>query len=835
MDKHAIITLTDVRAQDSDAHEVNGELRALCPFSACADKRNPRRHQSFTANLTTGTFICHRCRATGVLAEFRGEHAPRRNGAKPAQPDREASAKLHEYLQRARPLGGTPGAEYLRKRGFNPEQASACGTCFTLDFYGRPAICWDVRDLCDKVVALHGRHTDGRSEPKARTIGKLTAGVVWMPSFDACRSADEIAVVEAPLDAMALHFATDKPVTALCGTSPRPWLVEALRGRRALLAFDSDDAGEKAARDWAAALSDAGAEPLRLRPPEGAKDWAEALEKLGAEAMRASLPAPQAMQEPTAWPELEPLDTLPDPPPFPTEALPGPVCDFVKATAAHTQTPPDLPALLALGALATACARTARIEGASGWTEPLNLFICLALPSGSRKSAVVAACARPIEQHEAEALDRMRPMIATCAAERQTLEQRLQVLTRRAATCSEAERRAAEADRNKAARALAEHQDIHALRLLTDDATPEALGRLMAEQRGRIACLSAEGSIAFEQAAGRYSEQGAKFEVYLKGHAGDPLRVDRVGRAAEHVKEPALTLCLTVQPDVLRGAMARPDFRERGLLDRFLWSVPKPTLGYREIDVQPVPARVQDAYAACLHRLLAREPADEPPTLRLGPDAARVFREFRERAEYDLREGERFEYVRAWGAKLPGLVLRIAGLLHLAEHADGEPVSAATIEAAIAIGEYAAAHALAAFGKLVADPLLAKAESLLRWIKRNGFTEITARAAYRANRSAFTKPDEVEQALALLCDWAYVRELPRTDGPGRPSRRFAVTPRTLGQNCHNGQKPPDLPDFGISVHSVQGKTPATGRCRMCGKPSGLYDFCDACDPFGDDQ
>ena len=68
-------------------------------------------------------------------------------------------------------------------------------------------------------------------------------------------------------------------------------------------------------------------------------------------------------------------------------------------------------------------------------------------------------------------------------------------------------------------------------RLLADNVTPEAAASLLAEQGGRLAVLSAEGGI-FDILAGRYSGGMPDLDVWLKGHAGDPLRVDRKGRAA---------------------------------------------------------------------------------------------------------------------------------------------------------------------------------------------------------------------------------------------------------------------------------------------------------------
>ncbi|GGM73888.1 hypothetical protein GCM10007977_089320 [Dactylosporangium sucinum] len=87
-------------------------------------------------------------------------------------------------------------------------------------------------------------------------------------------------------------------------------------------------------------------------------------------------------------------------------------------------------------------------------------------------------------------------------------------------------------------------------RLVADDVTSEQAASLFAEQGGRLAVLSAEGGI-FATLAGRYSGT-PNLEVFLKGHAGDMLRVDRRSRPAEHVVRPALMLGLAVQPEVPR-------------------------------------------------------------------------------------------------------------------------------------------------------------------------------------------------------------------------------------------------------------------------------------------
>jgi hypothetical protein len=133
--------------------------------------------------------------------------------------------------------------------------------------------------------------------------------------------------------------------------------------------------------------------------------------------------------------------------------------------------------------------------------------------------------------------------------------------------------------------------------------------------------LSAEGWI-FSTLAGRYSSGVPNLEVFLKGHAGDMLRVDRKGRPAEHVAAPALTLGLALQPEVLTDIAKMPGFRGRGLLARILYSLPENTVGRRQVGAPAVPAPIDKTYTSRLTRLvLLLADHDEPHRLRLSRDA----------------------------------------------------------------------------------------------------------------------------------------------------------------------------------------------------------------------
>ena len=309
---------------------------------------------------------------------------------------------------------------------------------------------------------------------------------------------------------------------------------------------------------------------------------------------------------------------------------------------------------------------------------------------------------------------------------------------------------------------------------------------------GRIALLSPEGDV-FDQMAGRYNQAaGPNLGVYLKGHAGDLLKVDRRGRPPEYVERPCLTIGLAVQPEILRGLASRPGFGGRGLLARFLYSLPESLVGRRQAGAPPVPLAVADRYTIELQALAASlaVPAgdDGPALLTLDQAAGELLLAFERDLEPRLAAGSGdLAHLAGWAAKLAGATCRLAALLHLAGHLrDGwaQPIGANTLAGAIRMADYLVDHARAVFDLMGADPRVDDARWLLDWISRTSRTQFSRRDAHRAApRGRFAKATELEPALRLLEEHGYLRRVdpePSGDprGRGRPaSPRFLVNPQ----------------------------------------------------------
>ncbi|MEV4758951.1 DUF3987 domain-containing protein [Micromonospora sp. NPDC049559] len=484
-----------------------------------------------------------------------------------------------------------------------------------------------------------------------------------------------------------------------------------------------------------------------------------------------------------AWTPLIPLGDRRHLPEFPAYVLPTWVADMVYGVAEFTQTPVDLPGCVALAALSTAAGGRAEIEVRGSWREPTNLFTVVALPPGSRKSAVFAAMTGPLLAAEKALVERTRPAIVEAELAARVAGKAAEKAAVAAANAD------ASARDTLLAEATAAAMNVDAVtvpvlpQLVADDVTSEEAASLLAEQGGRLAVLSPEGGI-FATIAGRYSGT-PNLEVFLKGHAGDMLRVNRRSRDPEHVEHPALTLGLAVQPDVLRDIAGMPGFRGKGLLARILFSLPENTVGRRKIGADPVPEPVAATYAGNLGALvMTLAEWTDPAVLPLTPEANERVLDIERAVEPRLGPGGAWAHIVDWGSKYTGAVVRLAGLIHLAEHLRdgwGKPIEAETIERAALLGDYFAAHALAAFDDMGADTSTRNARHVLAWIERTGSTAFTKRELFRAVKNAqMPTVADLDPVLSVLETHGYLRQLdppPRTRTGGRPpSPSYLVHP-----------------------------------------------------------
>jgi Protein of unknown function (DUF3987) len=482
---------------------------------------------------------------------------------------------------------------------------------------------------------------------------------------------------------------------------------------------------------------------------------------------------------PSGWPPIVPFAAV-TVERIPEGLIPGPVGDMARSVAAATETPLEMAMMTGLGVVAASIAGKVQICPSVGYSEPLQLYVATVLPSGNRKTAVINAMSAPFRKAEAQLIEQLTPERKRLESVRKTGELTIDRLRKQAAAKSDSN-----ALIEEIARREAELPELPAIpRFWTQDITPERLGTLMAENGGRMAVMSDEGGI-FDILAGRYSKNAApNLDLFLQGHSGSPVRVDRRSREVVLINTPALTLVVTPQPDVSRSLSEQKAFRGRGLLARFLFLLPPSTVGSRKHETIPIAAQTRDAYNRCISCLLSLPMASDgvPLSLRFSRESFARWKDFQMFVERQMAEDGRLYEILDWGSKLPGAVARLAGGIHGSLHAGrtipGE-IAREVTEIAITVGGMLISNALAAFRIMQKPEKIEHAEKVLAWIRRNGAPEFHLREMFRSHQTRFGEMAAMMPAVGLLQDHGYIRPREKEKKPGRPPDIFEVNPELL--------------------------------------------------------
>jgi hypothetical protein len=520
------------------------------------------------------------------------------------------------------------------------------------------------------------------------------------------------------------------------------------------------------------------------------------------------------------WDEPIPFDRMPAVPAFPTDTLTPWLREWVKGVAEELQVPEDLPGMTCLGVASGAAAKKFHVFVRPGFVEGCNLYAVAQAEVAERKTAVFDRAMGPVKAYEEAQLEAAQAEIATRRVERQMLQQALRAAEHRARTAAATSANpengtpamtAAEARRQARAEAIQIAGQLANLvvpeppQYVADDATPEALAEVLDAQGGRILVASDEGS-AFEIAKGRYSD-GPNFEIWLRGHTGGDVRVNRTGRGPLtgrgrrgqiHVKGATISAAMVVQPDVVASLADKPALFRRGWAARWLFSVVVGYVGRRKTNPDPAPEKVLADYHSSMLALWGLQVPKGGTELVCSDEARKAFEDFLAWMEprlpaYPVR-------LKQWAGKLVGASARIAGILHLADAvgASGSvaaPVSGTTAANAIRLAkEYLLPHARAAFALMGTSELVADAMHALKWIrghhKAGGEARLSKRDIFRGCEGHWPTVAELEPVLRLLEQHHYLKALPPSERPGpgrRPSVEYLVNPRGLIVTCTSTQ------------------------------------------------
>ena len=490
------------------------------------------------------------------------------------------------------------------------------------------------------------------------------------------------------------------------------------------------------------------------------------------------------------WESPIPFDQI-ETPEIQTSSLPSWLGDYARAVSENTQTPPGMAVMIGLAAIAT-CVQKRFVVSPYGddYVEPLSIWTATILPPATRKTAVLNAMTAPLSEWEYEKAIEMKEEISENETVRMVNAKTIDRLQNEASKCSNHDERKMLLNQINELK-LNTPREIYPPRLWTGDVTPERLQNLLAEHGEKMSVLSDEGGI-FEVMAGLYSNGMANVDVFLKGHAGSSVRVDRGNREA-HLNSPALSFGLTVQPEVASQLSQgnKKHFRGNGTLARFLYALPKNNVGERDITQrQPIPEPIKKSYHAGIFHLLdlldkMYKDEGKPQILTLGHEARESWLRFAQYIELNQGEGKEFESIQDWTGKLPGASLRIAGLCHVVEHGDTSLiVSQETMERSLDLCEKLIIHAQATFELLGGDQVYADARYVLKWVIEQPEADFKRSDCQQALRGRFRRVDRLIKALEVLSERNYISP-PEKLATKKPTVIHHINPR-ISEEAKNG-------------------------------------------------
>jgi hypothetical protein len=436
--------------------------------------------------------------------------------------------------------------------------------------------------------------------------------------------------------------------------------------------------------------------------------------------------------------------------PFPTDALPPPLGDFVHEAAAALGCDESFVALPTLSACASLIGNARTIELKPGWCEPSVLWTVCVGDSGTLKSPAL-----------------FKSIAHLFALQRKLYQEyRTNLLTWRKAGKESGERPFQE-------------------KVICSDITIEKLASVLEDNPKGVLLVRDELS-GWLGSFTRYKGRGGGSDLpqWLEIHRAGPITKDREtgDRPSRFVHRAAVSIAGGIQPEALRRALT-PEFFESGLVARLLLAYP-PRRVKRWSDAK-VDFDTLDSYRNLVDDLRKLDFGNNtegervPRALGLSSEARKLWIDFYNRfaEEQSASEGE----VAALLSKLEGAAARFALLHHVVGRAHLEaddvlPVEPCSIKCGITLARWFAYEGRRIYAMLAETSAERDARRLIEFIRSRGGS-ITVRELQRSNSRKYPTSEQADVALcALSPDHGSWSRPPIGPEGGQPAKVFTLRP-----------------------------------------------------------
>jgi hypothetical protein len=451
---------------------------------------------------------------------------------------------------------------------------------------------------------------------------------------------------------------------------------------------------------------------------------------------------------------------------FPVEALPSPLGEYVRQSAAALGCDPAYIALPVLSVVSSVIGNTRTIRLKRDWQEPCIVWSVIVGESGTLKSPAYRMAVAYLWKVYKRQLKEHKEAVASYMAK-----------------LEEWKAKKREADKNDGLSPGDPPEEPVLRRVACSDTTIEKLAEIL-EDNPRGTLVARDELSAWLGSFSRYKARGAGSDLpnWLEIFRAGTVVVDRKTgeRRRLFVERAAASVTGTIQPGVLAKALS-PEFLDSGLAARLLLAMPvAPPKRWSEVEVAQ---HAEDAYHGTLDRLLALDFAVEgkekvPHVLRLSTEAKLAWVEFynswaREQAAAEGELAAALSKLEAYAARF-ALIHHVVTCVHL-EVDDRREVGIRSIRAGIALCFWFASEARRIYATFSETAEERASRKLLEHIRNQG-GRITARQLQRSNCRKYPNSEAAEAALNGLVEAGLGAWEERATSPvgGRPVRRLVL-------------------------------------------------------------
>lgn len=479
---------------------------------------------------------------------------------------------------------------------------------------------------------------------------------------------------------------------------------------------------------------------------------------------------------PELWELPRPFDGGAALPKLTERCLPPKLWEYLKAVSEYVQVAPEMAVFPLLSVLSTCVQGKAVITyPKNDHTEPLNIYAMTIAAPGERKSGCFKEFVTPLHEYQYTYNLSHKFDIQKYITEKEFLKRQ-----------KENSMKGQKADRKKAleiTKQLSELEEVHELKIIVEDTTPEALAAELAKQGERVAILDDEGSV-FDVISGAYSNTQVNINIFLKGYDGAPYTVTRKMSPDITLLNPLLVMGLMVQPSHFTEAMCNKQFSGRGFIHRFMFAFPEPMSGRLKFESPNIPPNLRTVYSDIVKSLLnIAYPKDKSPVIRHSHESELLFGNYFDHLQFEMKQGGQFENMKEWASKQFARALRLAGIFHVVENYKcTEPATESDLSGQAA--QYAIDFSLwqekqayyALSGEGAESETVQNAKLILDKLRKLEVKAIT-KGELLSNVVRGFKASDLLEPLELLEDLNYIKiteEKPK--GAGKPKQIIHVSP-----------------------------------------------------------